>query len=348
MIVGNVMYSDNDYQLIWTIKKRARKGEGIMKWNRLMLAFALLTVFIIVGCSAESSDVSKQEEEKEDATAEIEQTNAIIDALGNEITFEKTPESFAALNPGEIEMLVALGANVVGRPTTHGPAIPGTEQAHELGNPHNPNFEKIAEANPDVLIVPPSFQQYANNLQNQGMKVVYTEANSVEDIQTTLKNYGVMLNKVEEAQKIIDQIDTDIAAIEKAQPVRTLLVYGAPGTYLAALPTSLSGDILEKVGGENIAADFPKEDQYPQYASLSVEKIIERNPEAVMLITHGDPEAVRDAFENEMMKNPAWKNLDAVKAGNVTVLPSHLFGTNPGTKIVDALEEMKNQLQEVQ
>ena len=67
-----------------------------------------------------------------------------------------------------------------------------------------------------------------------------------------------------------------------------------------------------------------------------------------MLITHGEPEAVRQAFEAEMDKNPAWKNLDAVKEGRVVVLPSHLFGTNPGTKIVDALHEMRDQLKAVE
>ena len=89
------------------------------------------------------------------------------------------------------------------------------------------------------------------------------------------------------------------------------------------------------------------EEKYPNYASLSVEKIIERNPQAVMLITHGEPEAVREAFDKEMAQNAAWKNLDAVKNGKVTILPSDLFGTNPGTRIIEALEEMKKQLEAV-
>lgn len=67
-----------------------------------------------------------------------------------------------------------------------------------------------------------------------------------------------------------------------------------------------------------------------------------------MLITHGDPEAVKDAFESEMEKNPAWKNLDAVKNGNVIILPSHLFGTNPGTNVTEALDVMMESLKQVQ
>ena len=44
---------------------------------------------------------------------------------------------------------------------------------------------------------------------------------------------------------------------EKKSDVKALLVYGAPGTYLA-LPTSLSGDILEKTGGKILLLIFRK------------------------------------------------------------------------------------------
>lgn len=83
---------------------------------------------------------------------------------------------------------------------------------------------------------------------------------------------------------------------EKKSDVKALLVYGAPGTYLAALPTSLSGNILEKTGGKNIAADFPEMKEYPQYAQLSVERIIEANPDVIYLITHGDPNSVKKSI----------------------------------------------------
>lgn len=274
----------------------------------------------------------------------------ITDATGQKITFEQVPASIATLSSGDLDMLLALDANVVGRPSSQGETADELKNIQEIGNPHQPNFEKIAEVHPEVLIASPSFKQYAANLEAQGTKVVYTQANSVEDILQTIDMFGTMLGKSEEALKVItglnEQLDA-LAGAEGESGVKTLLVYGAPGSYLVALPNSLSGDLLERAGGENIASDFPQEEKYPQYASLSTEKIIERNPEAVMLITHGDPEAVKKAFEGEMEKNPAWKNLDAVKNGKVTVLPSHLFGTNPGTKVADALQVMNDSLKEV-
>lgn len=311
-----------------------------------------MLLFVLTACGTESKDENKNTNEnastEEDIqAAEVEDTSfEITDASGQTLKFESAPTSIATLSAGDLDMLTALGADVTGRPTASGPVDSSLENIPEIGNPHQPNFEKIAEVHPDVLVASMSFKQHAENIERQGTKIVYTNANSIEDIQNTIDMYGEMLQKQEEAKEINKSISEKIKASEANADsgTKTLLVYGAPGTYLVALPNSLSGDILEAAGGENIASDFPAEEDYPQYASLSVEKIIERNPEVVMLITHGEPEAVKAAFEEEMEKSAAWKNLDAVKNGNVVVLPSHLFGSNPGTKITDALEVMKESL----
>ncbi|AXH98304.1 ABC transporter substrate-binding protein [Sporosarcina sp. PTS2304] len=311
----------------------------------------LMLLFVLSACGTKDE---KATENVVAATAEqpeetSHKTIEVTDMTGQTLTFEKAPETVATLSSGDLDMLLALDIEIAGRPTVQGSPVKELEGITEVGNPHQPNFEKIAEVNPDVIIAAPSFKQHEANMERQGTKVIYTAANSVEDIKNTIGLFGKLFAKEQQAKTIQDTITNEIekSISEKADAVKTLLVYGAPGTYMVALPNSLSGNLLELAGGENIASDFPNEEKYPQYASLSVEKIIERNPEMVMLITHGEPEAVKAAFEGEMLKNPAWKNLDAVKSGNVIVLPSHLFGTNPGTKVVDALEVMKESLGQV-
>lgn len=315
----------------------------------------LMLSFILAACGTNEKAADQEPGKEQTVSADVKAEGSeipgstgieVTDLTGRKITFEEPPASAATLSSGDLDMLTALGVDIAGRPSAQGPVADELKDVAEIGNPHQPNFEKIAEINPDVLIAAPSFKQFEANMERQGTKIIYTSANSVEDIQQSIELFGKLFGKEQEAQTIQDEIAADIAesAEQQAEPVKTLLVYGAPGTYLAALPNSLSGNLLELAGGENIASDFPNEEKYPQYASLSIEKIIERNPEMVMLITHGEPEAVKAAFEGEMMKNPAWKNLDAVKAGNVVVLPSHLFGTNPGTKVTEALEVMKESL----
>lgn len=107
------------------------------------------------------------------------------------------------------------------------------------------------------------------------------------------------------------------------------------------------GDILKAAGGNNIAADLPALDKYPTYASLSAEKIVEGNPQIIMLITHSDPNVVKEGFEKQMNENAAWKNLGAVKNGQIIILPSQLFD-NPGTQVVEALDYMRDLLEKAE
>lgn len=296
--------------------------------------------FALAACGGQSSDSS---------TKAGDSVISVTDRAGNKVELTKVPESVAALSPGDVDTLLALDTNVVGRPTMTGTIPDEVKKIAEIGNPHTPSLEKIALAHADVFFAQESFKQYAPTVENQGSKVVYTKADSIEDIQENVTLFGAILEKENEAKKINADITEHVDTLEQSsERVRTLLVYGAPGTFLAALPTSLVGDILEKAGGENIASSFPKSDKYPNYASMSTEKIVEANPEVVMLITHSDPDAVKKAFEKEMNQNAAWKNLDAVKNNRVVILNAELFGQNPGTKVTAALDEMQKQLNEVQ
>ncbi|WP_456272455.1 ABC transporter substrate-binding protein [Bacillus sp. AK031] len=328
--------------------------------NNYFLSLLFLFTLMLAACGTEEASTSKEETEEvktqtESVTASSEEKETeaeskelkVLDSIGQELVFEEAPATFAALSTGDLDIIHTLGGELVGRPTSHAPVADDLKSVQEIGNPHQPNFEVIAGLNPDVLVASPSFQAQAHTLESQGTKIVYTQANSIEDITNTITLFGTLLNKGDQAEEIVEGIQKEIGEKIEGDGVRSLLVYGAPGTYLAALPNSLPGDILTYAGGVNIASAFPQHEEYPQYATLNVERIIEQNPEVVYLITHGEPEAVKAAFEEEMSQNAAWKNLDAVKNGNVVILPSHLFGTNPGTKITESVEFMRDSVNSV-
>lgn len=297
---------------------------------------------MLIGCSAkgdEKASATKTEKGKE----KIE----ITDLSGRKVTFDKVPESFATLSMGDMDIIHALGGKIVGRPDTKLTLPDELKKAQVIGNAHQPNFEQIASLKPDVLVANNGFQKNVPTVEGQGTQVIISSANSVQDIQKNIELYGTVMKKEDKAKEINQKMNDQMKKYEKKSDVKALLVYGAPGTYLAALPTSLSGDILEKTGGKNIASDFPETKEYPQYAQLSVERIIEANPDVIYLITHGDPKSVKKAFEGEMMKNEAWKNLEAVKQNRVVILPPDLFGSNPGTKVTEAMDFMYKSIQDV-
>ncbi|PEZ54951.1 iron-hydroxamate ABC transporter substrate-binding protein [Bacillus cereus] len=313
-----------------------------MKKSITLFTAILSIFFLLIGCSAkgdEKASAIKTEKGKE----KIE----ITDLSGRKVTFDKVPESFATLSMGDMDIIHALGGKIVGRPDTKLTLPDELKKAQVIGNAHQPNFEQIASLKPDVLVANNGFQKNVPTVEGQGTQVIISSANSVQDIQKNIELYGTVMKKEDKAKEINQKMNDQMKKYEKKSDVKALLVYGAPGTYLAALPTSLSGDILEKTGGKNIASDFPETKEYPQYAQLSVERIIEANPDVIYLITHGDPKSVKKAFEGEMMKNEAWKNLEAVKQNRVVILPPDLFGSNPGTRVTEAMDFMYKSIQDV-
>ncbi|PGM76420.1 iron-hydroxamate ABC transporter substrate-binding protein [Bacillus cereus] len=313
-----------------------------MKKSITLFTAILSIFFLLIGCSAkgdEKASATKTEKGKE----KIE----ITDLSGRKVTFDKVPESFATLSMGDMDIIHALGGKIVGRPDTKLTLPDELKKAQVIGNAHQPNFEQIASLKPDVLVANNGFQKNVPTVEGQGTQVIISSANSVQDIQKNIELYGTVMKKEDKAKEINQKMNDQMKKYEKKSDAKALLVYGAPGTYLAALPTSLSGDILEKTGGKNIASDFPETKEYPQYAQLSVERIIEANPDVIYLITHGDPKSVKKAFEGEMIKNEAWKNLEAVKQNRVVILPPDLFGSNPGTKVTEAMDFMYKSIQDV-
>ena len=311
-----------------------------------MKRYSLLLVVIGVllsGCS--------QSQAGEEDSIVKEGSITITDFVNRELTFDDVPERIATLSPGDMDIIYALGGEVVGRPTSEQYVIEGTEDIQQIGTAHEINIENVAMIQPDVVIGEAAMsQKEVATVEAIGSQMLLTSANSIDDIMKQINLYGELLNKEEKAKELILSITNHIESLEEneGEKARVLLVYGAPGTYMAALPNSLSGDILKYAGGENIASDYPALDTYPQYAQLNIERIIEANPDYVLLMTHANADVVKEGFIKEMKQNPAWNKLDAVVKNKIEVLPADLFGTNPGTRVTDAIELLRDMFQNVE
>lgn len=307
--------------------------------------FIFLFVFIILlaGCT-NTEETSKTTNTTNNATI------SIIDFADRTISFEQPPENIVALGNGETDIIYALGGKVVGRPTGDA-VVEEAKDALEVGSTHSVDLEKITSLQPDVVLGNhPMNQKDVEPIKSIGAEMILTSANSIHDIKEQIALFGTLLDKEEKAEEIISEINEKIEQLQNEssnEKTRVLLIYGAPGTNMVALPNSLGGNILEVAGGENIASDYPSLEMYPQYAQLNTERIIEANPQIIMLMSHGNPEEVKNSFIQDMEKNAGWSELDAVKNNQFHILPSDLFGTNPGTRIIDALDYMYELLEDV-
>lgn len=314
-----------------------------MRKTFLLVPFAILT--LLAGCNPPLDEVNS-------ASADSSPAVSVKDFAGRTISFKQVPRTIAALSNGELDLVYALGGEVVGRPTSTTPAwIKEGDKAQQIGSAHGIDLEKIALLSPDVVLGNnPMNQKDIPSIEALGSKMVLSSANSIDDIKKQIELIGELMQKEPKAKELIQVIDQKLQAFgakTNAVKPRVLLVYGAPGTYMAALNNSLSGDILTKAGGMNIAADYPRLESYPQYAQLNTEKIIKSNPQLILLMSHTNPDQVKEGFLKEMSQNAAWSSLDAVKQNQVEVLPADLFGSNPGTRVIESLDIMDGLLRKV-
>lgn len=274
----------------------------------------------------------------------------VTDFAQRQLMFDTPPKNIVALGNGETDIIYALGGTLAGRPTSDiVPADPAAVTVPQIGSTHEVDLERISLLRPDVVLGNhPMNTKDIPTIEGIGSQMLLSSANSITDIQNQIALLGELIDREEQGEEWIGKIEEVVSNYQQRADVvnrpRVLLVYGAPGTFMAALPSSLSGDILTVAGGVNIASDYPRLQSYPQYAQLSSERIVEADPEHIFILTHGKPEEVRDSFVREMQTNPAWNRINAVKNDRIEVLPPDLFGTNPGTRIIESLALMHEKL----
>src|SRR5699024_7923090 len=178
--------------------------------------FLVITIVLLLlaACSnsSEEDNTSDKAEAAKESKSQTEEKE-LTDASGQKINTDGKAETFATLSSGEMDILLEHVANVTGRPTSeHAPKA--AKDAEEIGNPHQPNFEKLAEVKPDVLVTTTSFKQHAKNVEEQGTDILYTKSDSVKDIQTTITNLGAVVGKKDKAKTINETIDDKVKEVE--------------------------------------------------------------------------------------------------------------------------------------
>ncbi len=150
-----------------------------------------------------------------------------------------------------------------------------------------------------------------------------------EDIQTTIRKIGWMLNVEAMAEQLIEERNQQLATlIKQKQKIAThqlvALDYNSWGTSSGVNTTWHA--VLELAGIINGSAQF-EQGAFGQ-VEMSKELIITVNPDILFLpgwMTNQSTEA--QAFYQHVINDPALANVNAIQNGRVYPVPGHLRGT---------------------
>lgn len=266
--------------------------------------------------------------------------NAVItvtDMFGREVTIEGPVTRIIALEPSDCEMLCAIGCEdvLVGRGKyCDYPALVLELPAVESGA--NTNLEEILTLNPQVVLM--SDMDYSAErvhlLEENGISVICTTADSIEEVYTNIRLLGTIVRKEAEAEAVVTEMQNTFADVaSKSEPCgKTIYFEVMPlewGLWSAGTNTFMH-ELAEICGMQNAFADI---DGWQQ---VSQEQVIERDPDYIVLVTGMGETAV-----DEVLSRVGWGEMKAVKNKRIYNADSYAM-TRPAPRLMEAVVDLYN------
>ncbi len=241
-------------------------------------------------------------------------------------------------------ILENLGANVVGIPVTNGILPEKYKNLPTIGSVMEVDFEKLISLNPTYFVTDILFKEkLETNLDKFNIKSFFIDTKNLTTLTKSIISLGSVLNKEDESEKLVASLETPLQNIQDKIDLNNkksvAIMFGSSQSNLLADKNSYIGNIVDKLGIENITDDL-EITETSGYIPINTEKIISYNPDYILRISHGSKQDTKKMFDAEFDKNPAFKILTAVKNDNVFDLDSSIFSSTANLNAPIAIEEL--------
>ena len=245
----------------------------------------------------------------------------VTDMHGREIALDQPATRIVALTPSDCEILCAIGCEdaLVGRgkycdyPESIS-ALPVVQSGAET------NIEEILALDPQVVLMSDMSQteEQAKLLEQNGVKVVISDANDIAGVYTAIRMIGALMAKDDAAEALIGDMQATFDEIAAKSEKSGKTIY---------FEVSMD-ELATMCGVTNAFADISG------WQSVSEEQVIERSPDYIVSIA-----GMGDTAVEEIMGRDGWGDIGAVKNGRVYNADSNAI-SRPGPRLKDAAIEL--------
>ncbi|MFL0581999.1 ABC transporter substrate-binding protein [Solibacillus silvestris] len=312
--------------------------------KNLWAPFALASALILGACSDEEQSIKQ-------ATADSDETiqAVTIENEGMSITYEEAPQKAISINQHVTEVMLALGLedSMVGTAYLDDQIYPPLQEAYDqvpvLAEQY-PSKEQVISTEADFiyggwasafneknLMSREEMEQLGigSYLQSSSVKV----APELEDIYTDIRNIAKIFRVEERGETLIEEMNADIEKVKEKVPTVdkpiNVLVFDSGDKDVFTATQNFMNTLVKMAGANNIFGDIEK-----NWATVSKEDAVERNPEAIIVIDYGSTTAEEKI--NFLKNDPALSQTPAVQNERFVVLP--LSAASEGIRVAEALE----------
>ncbi len=262
---------------------------------------------------------------------------------GTELVIPSEIESYAVLNKSVAETLVGLGfeenITVLNKESLY---LGNFRQVKEVFDINDPNIYKLLSAKPEIIIVDTeTLEKLAEENKNLLMKsnipiVVLDVPKNLQDVRKELE-FLVELTNAEYGDRMLEDFNEKLAEIKKLQQER--------GTYIPGyIQLSETKDQVTTIGNDTFLSDVLKEAGINNVFSdvngkitTTKNDVAEKNPKVFIIISNDE------RVISNVVRNPIYKNIDAIKEGNVVIVEK-IDRFNPNYKCVDWILSLERKI----
>lgn len=318
-------------------------------------AAAALCLLLLAGCGAASSGpASSAGGASAAATAPADSGAActFTDDLGREVTLEAAPRRVAALTGSYADIWCTAG----GRDTLVASASDAWtdfdlglgEEVANIGGAMGVSVEELLAAAPDLVLAStniPSNQEMLPALEAAGVDMAFFSVNTFEDYLRMLEICTDLTGNPEAYQTYGEAVAEEIeaararaaAALEEQGPEKVLYIRAAASVVK---PKGSSGTVLGEMLADLSCINIADQDQ-SLLEDLSMEAILAADPDKILIVLQGaDPEPAKAQLEGEVLSNPAWQQLTAVREGRVYYMDKDLYHLKPNARWGEAYDHL--------
>jgi iron complex transport system substrate-binding protein len=294
---------------------------------RRLAALALTAALVTAGCAQRADDTANAPKTQEQQRFPV----TVTPPTGDPVTIAERPKRIVSLSASNTETLFAVGAGdqvVAVDDQSNYPADAPRTKLSGL----TPNVEAIAGYDPDLVVISDDADDIVASLKQLKRQVLLVPAaTSLDDVYAGIELIGEATGHADEGKDLANRTKDDLEKLVSDSPKlkKPLSYYHELDTTLYSVTSkTFIGQIYGLFGLTNIADPADKDSGgYPQ---LSNEHILQANPDLIFL---GDTKCCKQNAET-VAARPGWRNLAAVKDGDVVTLDDDL-ASRWGPRVVD-------------
>jgi iron complex transport system substrate-binding protein len=254
----------------------------------------------------------------------------LTDDEGTTVEIEAEPEVIVSLTPATTETLFALGLGdrVVGKGQDFFLYPPEAGDIPDVATFDGVDIEKVVALEPDLVFAGGNFftpPDAVTRMRELGLPVVVVYAASVEAVFADIELIGQASGRSAGAKAIVERIrsefDVVAAAVAGLEKPRLFYELDATGAIYGPADDSFLAEMIVLAGGDPITTGSP--DKF----DISVERLIEQDPELILLA-----DAPFGVTQEQVAARPGWSVMTAVREGAIRPIDDQTV-TRPGPRL---------------